>query len=123
MPHLVLDYSANLRDRLDAKAALAALNRELDAVGEFVTEDIKSRARALETFVVGVSGREEAFVHLELAILAGRSPELKHDVLGRLLGVLRARLAAPPGMRTQITVRIVDIDRHGYTKAIVSDPG
>jgi len=122
MPHLVLDFSANLRDGLDAHAVLAALNRELDAVGEFVSEDIKSRARALETFVVGVRGREEAFVHLELAILAGRSPELKRDVLERLLGVLRERLAAPPDIRTQITVRIVDIDRHGYAKEVVSDP-
>ena len=121
MPHLVVEYTGNLRERFDAHATLAKLNQELDAVGEFVSEDIKSRAHALEAFVVGVAGREEAFIHVELAILAGRSPELKELVLQRLLGVLREQAVAPPGMRMQITVRIVDIDRHGYAKAIVSE--
>ena len=121
MPHLVVEYTDNLRGRFDARVALATLNRELDAVGEFVSEDIKSRARALETFVVGVSGREEAFIHVELAILAGRSPALKSDVVERLLAVVRAHLVEPTDMRMQITVRIVDIDRHGYAKAVVSD--
>jgi len=55
MPHLVIEYTNNLRDRFDARVALAELNRELDAVGEFVSEDIKSRARALDTFLVGVN--------------------------------------------------------------------
>ena len=63
MPHLVIEYTNNLRDRFDARVELAELNRELDAVGEFVSEDIKSRARALDTFVVGLSGLEEAFIH------------------------------------------------------------
>jgi len=121
MPHLVVEYTGNLDDRFDAGAMLAKLNRELDAVGEFVSVDIKSRAHRLERFVVGVAGREEAFVHVELAIMAGRSPDLKHDVMQRLLGVVREQVVAPPGMRMQITVRIVDIDKHGYAKAIVSD--
>jgi 5-carboxymethyl-2-hydroxymuconate isomerase len=121
MPHLVVEYTGNLHERFDASALLATLNRELDAVGEFVTVDIKSRARRLERFVVGVTGREEAFVHVELAIMAGRSPQLKHDVVQRLLGVVREQIAAPPGLRTQMTVRIVDIDPHGYAKAIVSE--
>ena len=121
MPHLVVEYTDNLRDRFDARAALATLNRALDDVGEFVSEDIKSRARALETFVVGVSGREEAFIHVELAIMAGRSAELKSDVLQRLLAVVRGHLVAPTHLRMQITVRIVDIDRHGYAKAVLSD--
>ena len=121
MPHLVIEYTDNLRDRFDARATLAKLNGELDAVGEFVSEDIKSRAHALETFVVGVSGREEAFIHVELAIMAGRSAELKSDVLQRLLAVVRGHLAAASDLRMQITVRIVDIDRHGYAKAVLSD--
>jgi len=106
---------------LKPRAALATLNRALDDVGEFVSEDIKSRARALETFVVGVSGREEAFIHVELAIMAGRSAELKSDVLQRLLAVVRGHLVALTHLRMQITVRIVDIDEHGYAKAVLSD--
>jgi 5-carboxymethyl-2-hydroxymuconate isomerase len=123
MPHLVIEYTNNLRDRFDARVALAELNRELDAVGEFVSEDIKSRARALDTFLVGVSGREEAFIHVELAIMAGRPPELKDGVLKRVLAVVRGHIVAPTDMRMQITVRIVDIDRHGYAKAVVGDAG
>src|SRR4051794_39344782 len=121
MPHLVVEYTDNLRERFDAHATLAKLNRELDAMGEFVSADIKSRAHALDSFVVGVTGREEAFIHVELAILAGRSPELKQEVLQRLLAVVRGQAVAPPGMRMQLTVRVVDIDRHGYGKAIVSE--
>jgi 5-carboxymethyl-2-hydroxymuconate isomerase len=86
-----------------------------------VSEDIKSRARALGTFVDGMGGREEAFIHVEPAIMAGGPPELKSDVLQRLLAVVRDHLVAPIDMRMQITGRIVDIDGHGYAKAVVSD--
>ena len=41
--------------------------------------------------------------------------------MARLLAVVRAHLVAPTDMRMQITVRIVDIDRHGYAKVVVSD--
>jgi hypothetical protein len=120
MPHLVVEYTGNLHERFDASALLASLNRELDAVGEFVTVDIKSRARRLERFVVGVDGagrrRSCTSSWPSWPAVAAAEARRRAAPAGRRV---REQIAAPPGLRTQMTVRIVDIDPHGYAKAIV----
>ena len=118
MPHLILEYTRNLAPVLDVGSTLRKLNHELDSIGEFVTVDIKSRAVPLDTFVVGVTPEEQAFVHVQLAILAGRSPSLKRQVSERLLRVLRSQLTGSLQLRMQVTVQIRDIDPDGYSKAI-----
>ncbi|MDG9881622.1 5-carboxymethyl-2-hydroxymuconate Delta-isomerase [Pseudomonas putida CSV86] len=116
MPQLHLEYSANLRD-LDTDKALLRLNSALVASGQFGDEvDIKSRAVAHETFRVGIAPVERAFVHVKLALLSGRSPEIKRQLSASLLEALKDVLAVPAGIDTQLCVEILDIDRDSYAK-------
>jgi 5-carboxymethyl-2-hydroxymuconate isomerase len=115
MPHLHMEYTANL-PQLDADKALLRFNNALVASGQFAEYDIKSRARKVETFRVGTGLGERAFVHVKLALLSGRSPEIKKQLSQSLLAVLQELCEWPAGVELQLAVEILDIDRDSYGK-------
>ena len=121
MPHLHMEYTANLPE-LNADVALIRLNNALVASGEFSAEfDIKSRAVKLETFKVGTALGERAFVHVKLALLSGRSPQIKKQLSESLLAVVQDLCEWPTGVEVQLAVEILDIDRESYSKVAISN--
>lgn len=116
MPHLHLEYSANLRT-LDADKTLLRLNNALVASGQFSDElDIKSRAVAHQTWRVGIALAERAFVHVKLSLLSGRSAQIKQQLSASLLEALKDVVTAQAGLDIQLCVEILDIDRESYSK-------
>ncbi len=122
MPHLTLEYTNNLT-ALDAGRVLLALNHALVASGQFEDIDIKSRALPLETFLIGTSVGNHAFVHVKLALLSGRSSQTKSELSSALLRVLRANCEAGAGNHLQLCVEVQDIDRASYAKDSVQCSG
>lgn len=121
MPHLHMEYTANLID-LNAEVALMRLNNTLVASGQFAAEfDIKSRAIRVETFKVGTALAERAFVHVKLALLSGRSAQIKKQLSESLLAVVQDVCEWPSGVEVQLCVEILDIDRDSYSKTAISN--
>jgi 5-carboxymethyl-2-hydroxymuconate isomerase len=118
MPHLTLEYTKNL-NTLDARRALFELNQVLVKSGHFKEPDLKSRAIPLETFLVGTSPEERAFVHLKLSILSGRTAQDKQELSGQLLQALRRICAGDIGCHLQLCVEILEMDRGSYVKEAV----
>ena len=119
MPHLHMEYTANL-PQLNADVALIRLNNTLVGSGQFAAEfDIKSRAIKVETFKVGTVMGERAFVYVKLAMLSGRSPEIKKQLSQSLLAVLQDLCEWPAQVQVQLSVEIIDIDRDAYSKVAV----
>lgn len=115
MPHLTLEYTANLPD-FDPAAALEALNRCLADAGLFEEADIKSRALALETFRVGTAPALRAFVHAKLSLMPGRPPEVRQRLSQALLQALSAQVRTAPGTDLQLCVELFEIHRETYAK-------
>jgi 5-carboxymethyl-2-hydroxymuconate isomerase len=116
MPHLTVEYTRNLA-ALPMSTVLLKLNEALAASGEFHAHDIKSRAIALDDFLVGTSLHEHGFVHAKLSLLGGRSTTVKRELSQRLLQALQAsceKLTLPPA---QLCVEILEIDAESYSKA------
>ncbi|MDN3223065.1 MULTISPECIES: 5-carboxymethyl-2-hydroxymuconate Delta-isomerase [Pseudomonas] len=119
MPHLHMEYTANLPG-LNADVALIRLNNTLVGSGQFAAEhDIKSRALKVETFKVGTGLGERAFVHVKLALLSGRSPQIKKQLSESLLAVVQDLCEWPTDVEVQLCVEILDIDRESYTKTAI----
>ncbi|WP_249672050.1 5-carboxymethyl-2-hydroxymuconate Delta-isomerase [Pseudomonas abieticivorans] len=117
MPHLHLEYSENL-PALEVDTLLLRLNHALVATGQFANEsDIKSRAVKAQAFRVGTAPGNRGFAHIKLALLSGRSPEVKKLVSESLLTVLTEAAPWPAGLNIQLCVEILDIDRESYAKA------
>jgi len=117
MPHLVLEYSANVPDRPDLRRVLLDLHEALVASTLFERRDLKSRAVRHDVFAVGDGAEDRAFVALSIAILEGRSDGVKATLAEAALVVLRRawpELAA--GGRGSITVEVRDLHRASYRR-------
>ena len=119
MPHLTVEYTKNLTS-LNANALLLKLNQALTAAGNFEDIDIKSRAIALDHYLVGTSAGDKAFIHVKLSILSGRTSHVKQALSNSLLQVLSDTTIAQQNMHIQLCVEILEIDRETYTKAILA---
>lgn len=116
MPHLTLEYTRDLADFAVADT-LREINRSLFASGEIQAEaDLKARAIALDTVQVGTEPGARAFVHAQLRLLSGRTPEAKKDLTARIADVLRRLTPRPEGVMVQLSVEMVDMDRPSYVK-------
>ena len=116
MPHLIVEYSSNLPAYPEAQA-LAELNAAVCASPEVQDEaDLKSRFVCTNSFEIGTAPANRAFVHAQLRLLSGRSPEAKQNLADRVAQVLRRLTPRPPGVMVQLSVEIVDMDRPSYVK-------
>lgn len=116
MPHLVVEYSSNLAGFPEAQA-LTELNASLTASPEILDEaDLKTRFTTTDRFAIGTAPADRAFVHAQLRLLSGRSPEAKKDLAGRVADVLRRLSPRPAGVLVQLSVEIIDMDRPSYVK-------
>ncbi|AVO50013.1 5-carboxymethyl-2-hydroxymuconate isomerase [Melaminivora suipulveris] len=116
MPHLTVEYSCNLPD-FPAPQALRELNAAVCASPEVADEaDLKTRLVRVDAFEIGTQPAQRAFVHAQLRLLSGRTPEAKADLSERVAGVLRRLTPRPEGVLVQLSVEIVDMDRPSYVK-------
>lgn len=115
MPHLTLEYSANLGEIKPADLLLK-LNQNLILSGEFNEIDIKSRALCFDQICVGTVPAQRGFLHLKLAILQGRSLPVRQALSAGLLDVLKQNLPVNAAVDTQICVEIQEIERDSYSK-------
>lgn len=116
MPHLTVEYTGNLPD-FTPRSLLKALNQVLIDSGEFDTPSIKSRAICLHDYLVGDQADGQAFIHVHLNLLDGRSHATKQQLSARLLAVLDASVAASAGLTLQRCVEIRDVHRASYAKS------
>lgn len=116
MPHLIVDYSSNLTPFPTAQA-LRELSQAITSSPEVLDEaDLKTRIVAVDDFEIGTAPADRAFVHAQLRLLSGRTPEAKKDLAERTAAVLRRLTPRPAGVLVQLSVEIVDMDRPSYVK-------
>ncbi|WP_313073594.1 5-carboxymethyl-2-hydroxymuconate Delta-isomerase [Melaminivora sp.] len=119
MPHLIVEYSSNLPD-FPEREALAALNAAVCASPEVPIEmDLKTRILRVDSYEIGTAPAQRAFVHAQLRLLSGRSPEARQDLGQRVARALREHTPRPDGVQVQLSVEIVDMDRPSYVKGLL----
>ena len=72
MPHLTVEYSANLEPRLDVMGLLAAVHRSALSTGVFEIGGIRVRAERREQFLVADGDAANGFVAVHVRIGVGR---------------------------------------------------
>ena len=95
MPHLTLEYSANLRDGGQIQNLCQKLAQTLIAQDVFPLGGIRVRAVPCEDFCIA-DGRlpDAVFIHGTLKIGAGRTSEVKQKTLDDLFAVMKSHFAA-----------------------------
>ena len=120
MPHLIIEYSRNTPE-FDAHALLLECNQALFASGQFTEIDIKSRALRHDAFAIGVGAASRAFIALRLALLSGRSSEIKRDLSRRLMDSVTRNIRQTHGIEVQITVELQDMERDSFLKTFIKN--
>lgn len=116
MPHMYVEYSANLID-LPKAALLEQLTGAVCGHPTITDEaDVKTRIRAESDYQIGLNSAGRAFVHVQLSLLSGRTAEVKKELSDRLAAVLHQLVPAQDGLAVQLSVDIVDMERASYYK-------
>lgn len=117
MPHLTLEYSANITEQIDFQDLFRHFHKVLNETGGVNLGNCKSRAVVQNEHLIGDGDAGHAFVHLNVLLLAGRSQELKQKLTHELLDVLKRFFTESlEKFDVQITVDMRDIDADIYAK-------
>lgn len=110
MPQLTLEFSANI---LEKKSLTALLKNCHEIIAENLPtsiESCKSRAHECEIYCVGDGQPHNAFVHVNLKVLPGRSVEQKTLVANKVMDKLKEYFADSLNQfKLQITLEIEDL--------------
>jgi 5-carboxymethyl-2-hydroxymuconate isomerase len=114
MPHLVIDYFAAPDTGFNPTKAMESVYAIAAGSGVMDPDDIKVRLRPNAAILFG-DGRQ-SFVHIEVSLLAGRSPADRYALSDRL--VLGLRMAFPD--IAAISADIREMEPESYRKNLKS---
>lgn len=116
MPHIVFEYTADLSPLPDMGQVFKRVHAILDEVARAKVPNSKSRSIPVDSYV-GDGDPINAFVHLDIRLMEGRSDEVKEEISNRCLMLLTDTLKDAVDRRNlQITVSVSDLERATYAK-------
>lgn len=111
MPHIILDYSANLDAMLDMHGLCAALKDAAAATGVFPPAGIRVRAHAAAHSVVADGDPRHGYVDITIRLAVGRTDAQKTQAIDAVFGAVTAftadHMATHPFM---LSIELRDID-------------
>ncbi|MET1115712.1 MAG: 5-carboxymethyl-2-hydroxymuconate Delta-isomerase [Comamonas sp.] len=117
MPHLYVEYTSNLAG-LPEQQMLTELVASVCEHPSILEElDVKARIAPTQQYVIGTGSGPRGFIHADLRLMSGRTPEAKKELSDRVAEVLRRLTPHPEGMLVQVSVEISDMDRGSYHKS------
>jgi 5-carboxymethyl-2-hydroxymuconate isomerase len=90
--HIVVEYSAGLRERLDLPGFLAAVHEAALATGMFPIGGMRTRAYEAQHYVIADGHPDNAFVHLSLKVGHGRDLDTRKRACDAIFEVACRRL-------------------------------
>ncbi|MEU8520287.1 isomerase [Streptomyces sp. NBC_01216] len=101
MPQITVDYSAPL----DRRGFALALHPLVVETVDTQIDTCKTRFREIEETVCGDGSTDDVVVHVDIALLAGRSAKTKARLAEAVLELLPLHLKQRDGVRTSVEVR------------------
>ncbi|MEM7424735.1 MAG: 5-carboxymethyl-2-hydroxymuconate Delta-isomerase [Pseudomonadota bacterium] len=111
MPHLILEYSANLEGQIDVPDLVRTVHDAALATGIFPQAGTRTRAAKRTEYAIADHDPGNGFVHLTLRIGMGRSVEVRqqagNQIFEALTGALQERYSAG---RLAISFEMIEIN-------------
>jgi 5-carboxymethyl-2-hydroxymuconate isomerase len=114
MPHILIDYSANLDADFDIRDLANAVHERALATGVFPVGGTRTRVERREIYVIGDGHPENRYIHVQARIGIGRPPDVRQKVAEDIFSVVKDFTAATfAGKPLGLTLEIVEIDPVG----------
>lgn len=110
MPQITVDYSAELDDTFDRPGFAGALHPLIAETVTTKTAACKTRFRRVEETVVADAPDGDALVHVDISLLAGRTPEVKARLTESVRDLLVAHILPAAGLTLHLSVEARDLD-------------
>lgn len=121
MPHLTLEYSANLDDRVDIQALCEQLSQAILDTGLFEHGAVRVRALGADAYAIADRVAENGFIDMSFRIGAGRSADDKKRAGTAIFAAANAFLAplfASPHFALSLEIREIDAELSWKNNAI-----
>lgn len=111
MPHITIEYSANVADQHDISALVDAVHQAALDHGSAPLAGLRTRAVARSHYRIADGHPDNAFVAVTARIGPGRTPEVKVDLMRTLMDVTERSLEEQAGsLAVAYSVEIQEID-------------
>ena len=94
MPHLIIEYSANIEDRISLDALLDKLHTCALGTGVFPIGGLRIRAHRADAYRIADLAADNGFVHVTALIGHGRPLDVQQRAAEELFAVLTKHLGA-----------------------------
>ena len=111
MPHLIIDYSANLETALDMAALCDRLRVVATGLDAFPAAGVRVRAIAAQHYSIADGNPAHGYIDISVRLRAGRAAQVKEHAVQTLFDAARAFVA--PVMQHQpiaLSMEMRDID-------------
>jgi 5-carboxymethyl-2-hydroxymuconate isomerase len=117
MPHLIIEYSANVVPTVDIGGLVRAVHAAALETGVFPIGGLRTRAFRHDLYAVADLHPDNGFIHVQARIGAGRTPEVRQQAADHIFAAVKhvtadAFARGPLGL----TLEIVEIDPVGALK-------
>jgi len=92
MPHILIEYSANLRGQVDFPRFLAVVQESALATGVFPIGGIRVRAYQADHYRIADAHPDNAFMHVVLKVGHGRSVEIRRQACEAIFATICKQL-------------------------------
>ena len=116
MPHLMVEYSENLKPKLDPNQLLKKLHYSLKTVPGINMDRVKSRIFSSEAVLSGEHASEIYMIHVILAILDGKEAEIKKLYGETLFSELITFTQLNSIQQISLTVEVREMESFTYFK-------
>jgi 5-carboxymethyl-2-hydroxymuconate isomerase len=113
MPHVVVEYSANLEEELDIRSLIGKIHDAVLASGVFKVGAVRTRGERRDVYVIADGDPANAFVHVDLRVAPGRDTITRRRVAQGVFDtvVLETRdVFARTGLALSVEVHEIDND-------------
>ncbi|SEO26504.1 5-carboxymethyl-2-hydroxymuconate isomerase [Actinacidiphila rubida] len=116
MPHLTVEYSANTAGSFDPRSLAEDLHQAVVTIAGGRAGGCKTRFVRQDEVYIADGSPHYAMVHLEIALLSGRTAETKRALSAAAIDLLRRHVAPMPRFEVQCSVDIRDLDGDAYAR-------
>jgi 5-carboxymethyl-2-hydroxymuconate isomerase len=111
MPHLIIEYSANIEAEVPPQRMLEEFHRTAIEIGIAEPVGVRTRLERRDHYRVGDDGNDNAFVHIVARMRSGRTAEQKKALLEALMDRANKTLAPAFDARgVALTIEVQEID-------------
>lgn len=111
MPHIIIEYSANLEADIDFSQFCHALRETASAISAFPMPGIRVRALRVDHYAIADGNPEHGFIDISVRLRAGRSISVKKEAVEKLFERAKQYLAPVMAARSlALSMEMRDID-------------